>query len=195
MDAAQVAEIESSIGARLDAGEAREAVTVAVRAYGPQILGYLEALCRDGATADELFAQFCEDVWRGLPGFRRECTLRAWAYRVAYSALLRYRKDAFRRRAQPLQTDQFAALAAEVRTATRSYLRTDTRERFARLRARLEDDEQTLLVLRVDKKLSWSEVALVLAGDGEALGEAALRKRFERLKSKLHALAREDTAP
>jgi RNA polymerase sigma-70 factor (ECF subfamily) len=66
------------------------------------------------------------------------------------------------------------------------------RQGVARLRARLDAIEQTLLVLRVDQRLSWEEIADVLAGPGpgESLTPAALRKRYERLKDKLRRLAR-----
>lgn len=47
-------------------------------------------------------------------------------------------------------------------------------------------DEQTLLILRIDRALEWDEVSEIL--DVEA---PALRKRFERLTSKLRALAKE----
>ena len=61
-----------------------------------------------------------------------------------------------------------------------------------RLRATLDEDEQTLLTLRVDRRLSWAEVAQVMAEDGAAPPEEpALRKRFERLKEKLARAARE----
>ena len=48
-------------------------------------------------------------------------------------------------------------------------------------------------MLRVDRGLSWGEVALVLADEqGEPVEESALRKRFERLKDKLAERARQE---
>jgi len=43
-----------------------------------------------------------------------------------------------------------------------------------------------------DRDLSWTEIALVLDEDGAGPSEAALRKRFERLKVKLKELAKEE---
>jgi RNA polymerase sigma-70 factor (ECF subfamily) len=60
-----------------------------------------------------------------------------------------------------------------------------------RLRESLDPEEQTLLILRVDKGMAWEDVAEVLRADGEPVAPAALRKRFERLKEKLGRLARE----
>ena len=57
--------------------------------YGPQILGYLTSILRNDADAAEVFSQFTEDLWRGLPGFRGECPVRVWAYRLAWHAAAR----------------------------------------------------------------------------------------------------------
>jgi len=46
--------------------------------------------------------------------------------------------------------------------------------------------------MRLDRNLAWREVAMVLAAEGEPVDEVALRKRFERLKTKLTELAREE---
>jgi hypothetical protein len=47
-----------------------------------------------------------------------------------------------------------------------------------------------LLVLRIDRRLAWDDVARVFAGPGASSAEikkhsAALRKRFERIKAEL----------
>jgi RNA polymerase sigma-70 factor (ECF subfamily) len=59
------------------------------------------------------------------------------------------------------------------------------------LRETLTPEEQTLLHLRIDQALSWDEIALVFGKDGSSVEAATLRKRFERLKERLAALARE----
>jgi RNA polymerase sigma-70 factor (ECF subfamily) len=46
-----------------------------------------------------------------------------------------------------------------------------------------------MIILRFDRGLSWTEVAQVLAAGGAPVDEAALRKRFERLKKRLRELA------
>jgi RNA polymerase sigma-70 factor (ECF subfamily) len=73
------------------------------------------------------------------------------------------------------------------------------RERFRQLRERLEPEERMLLMLRVDQRLSWEEVARVMAETEAPLGNAELKKRaaalrqqFQRLKTRLRALAEED---
>ena len=177
----------------LDRGDHAGAATAVVRQYGPQLLGYLCSVLRSEADAGEVFSMFSEDLWRGLPGFRRECPLRVWCYRLAWHAAARFLRDPYRGRGRRLETNELSRLVEEVRSSVflgRDQARQATLER---LRAGLSPDERTLLVLRLDRGLAWAEVALVLAeGQGPPVDEAALRKRFERLKDKLAARAREE---
>lgn len=182
--------IEAVIGEHIGDADYEAAAAAILRGYGVEVLGYLIAQTHDSDLADEVFATTCEDLWRGLPSFRREASARTWLYRVAYNALQRHRKDAFTRRRRPL-SPELAEIAQDVRTRTAPYLRTDAKDAVSELRQSLEPDEQTLLILRIDRGLSWREVGDVMAGDGEPLGEATLAKRFQRVKTKLRRLAEE----
>ncbi|HET9595403.1 MAG TPA: sigma-70 family RNA polymerase sigma factor [Anaeromyxobacteraceae bacterium] len=172
-------------------GRHGDAAGEAIRTLGPEVLSYLASVLRNDADAAEVFSQFAEDLWKGLSGFRGEATLRGWAYRIAWHACVRFTRDPYRRRGRRLDTSEASRLADEVR----STLLGDAwrRDRMAQLRDALTPEEQTLLILRVDRALSWRDVADVLAGEGQApASEAALRKRFERLKEKLGKAAREE---
>jgi RNA polymerase sigma-70 factor (ECF subfamily) len=175
----------------LDRGDHAGAATVLVREYGPQLLGYLCSVLRSEADAGEVFSMFSEDLWRGLPGFRRECPVRVWCYRLAWHAAARFLRDPYRGRGRRLETTELSRLVEEVRSSVflgRDQARQATLDR---LREGLTPDERALLVLRVDRGLAWGEVALVLADEREApVEESALRKRFERLKEKLAERAR-----
>ena len=184
-------EVEARCLEALDRGDQAGAATLVIRAFGPQLLGYLCSILRNEADAGEVFSMFSEDLWRGLPGFRRECPVRVWCYRLAWHAAARFLRDPYRGRGQRLETAELSRLIAEVRSSVflgRDQARQATLDR---LREGLSPDERTLLVLRVDRGLAWSEVALVLSDEGGApLEESALRKRFERLKEKLAGRAR-----
>jgi RNA polymerase sigma-70 factor (ECF subfamily) len=96
----------------------------------------------------------------------------------------------------PLPASPAAALTAQVRETTLVHLRTDVKDRVRALRARLAPDDQTLLVLRVDKDLGWRDIALVELGDDAPTAvldrvAATLRKRFERVKQRLRELVAE----
>jgi RNA polymerase sigma-70 factor (ECF subfamily) len=190
------AELEARIRDATGAGRWDDAVTTALTGYGDEILGYLIALARDETDAGDAFALFAEDVWRGLPQFRWACTFRTWAYGLARHAMGRVRRDPHRRRAAPLEHAPLSRLIDQMRSRTAEFMRTETKDKVAALRAQLEPDDQTLLILRLNRGLPWRDIARVLAGEGDhATVEldrqaAALRKRFERLKADLRARAR-----
>ena len=87
--------------------------------------------------------------------------------------------------------DAFSKLQLQVRTETAAYKRTAVKSKFAALRESLPEEDQMLLVLRVDKGMAWMDIAGVLFPDSEDDDEARkkesarLRKRFETLKKEL----------
>ncbi|MBI5067017.1 MAG: sigma-70 family RNA polymerase sigma factor [Deltaproteobacteria bacterium] len=200
--------LEERIAVALERGDVDQAITEVVKGYGPQILGYLRAVVRDPEDAEEVFSQFAEDLWKGLAGFRGECSVRVWAYKIAWHAASRFARDPYRRRRDRLATTMASRLAEEILSSSNRMLERRSAD-VERLRMHLSPEEQSLLVLRVDRQLSWREVAEVLAAGGDEDGgaspaptdgrredgpvdEPTLRKRFERLKQKLARLAREE---
>lgn len=182
-------DLESRVRGALRRGEDDEATTLAIEALGPGVLGYLAAMLRPDDARDA-FSLWAEDVWKGLPGFRWECTLKGWAYRIAWRAAARQTRDRFRARAVPLGESLASRLAESVVTRS-SLMSGGRRDRLAQLRAQLDPVDRTILVLRIDRELEWDEVAVALSDTGVALAAPALRKRFERLKERLAVLARE----
>jgi len=185
------AELERGLREEHEAGRIASAATLAIREYGPEVLGFLVAVLRSNEDAAEVFAQFCEDLWAGLPRFRWDSSLRTWAYTLARHAAYAFRRDPHRRRRVGLsEHPEVAELEMQARTATATWLRSDVKNRVSRLRASLEPDDQALLILRVDRQMSWNDVALVMGGEDDLSRRAtALRKRFERVKDRLRALA------
>ena len=191
------AAVEARIRAACDAARWSDAATAAIAGYGDELLGYLVAILRSETEAGDAFSLLAEDLWKSLPQFRWECTLRTWTYALARHAIGRIRRDPHRRRVIPLEDSQMSALIAQVRSRTATFLRTETKDKVAKLRAELEPDDQTLLILRINRGLPWRDIARVLAAEDAdvtpaALDKhaAALRKRFERLKTDLKERAR-----
>jgi RNA polymerase sigma-70 factor (ECF subfamily) len=193
---------EHAITELLATGDIAGAVTLAIRTYGPEVYGYLRALHHDADEADEVFSLFTEALWRTLPRREIRSSHRTWAYAVARRTSLGHRRAARRRAARfvPWPEDTgLSELAAAVRTQTALHLQTAKRSRFAELRASLSEEDQTLLMLRVDRRLPWNDLVEVLAEDGQASRapeairkeSARLRKRFQVLKEKLQVMARE----
>lgn len=192
---------EERISAFWRSGDLSAAATLTLRAFGPEILGVIRALHRDEDEAREVFGAFAHDLWVGLPGFAWACSMRTWAFVLARSASARHRgKTARRGRVEiAARSSEIEAVAEEVRTGTLPYLRTEARDRFRALREQLSHEEQELLVLRVDRRLDWRDLARVIHdGDGATLDDdvltreaARLRKRFQLVKDKLREAGRD----
>lgn len=187
------AALEERIRLYLESGQLALAATEALKGYGPEILGYLVTVLKDRSSARDVFADFAEDMWKGIPRFRRESSFRTWAYKLAWNAAQMFWRDPFRKRVRRLTTSEYSRVAERLRVSS---VRQDARtaaDGLAKLRESLKPEEQTLLVLRVDKGLSWNEIALVLAGSEETPPDVGtLRKRFERLKERLLRLAKKE---
>jgi RNA polymerase sigma-70 factor (ECF subfamily) len=178
-------ELESAIRDRFDAGDLRAAATLAVEGYGAEVCGYLATILRDEDQARDVFADTAAELWKDLPRFRWEASLRTWLYTLARHRLAAHLARAERQRWVGLSdAPEVAALVAAARTTTVPWKRTEVKDEVSRLRDSLSVDDQTLLILRVDRGMSWREVAAVL----DEPQEAALRKRFERIKERLRAL-------
>lgn len=192
MKAREHVEMERRIGCCLDEGDLKQAATEALRGYGPQILSYLAAILGDQNAANEVFSRFSEDLWLGIGSFRRESSLRSWAYQIAWNAARQFARDTFVRRQQRLSTGEWSGIAEQVRSSSAALRELAIQSRLAKLKNRLEPEENTLLILRVDRDLSWKEIAQVMSEAAQPLSEAGLRKRFQRLKSKLRKLAKKE---
>jgi RNA polymerase sigma-70 factor, ECF subfamily len=176
---------EDDVRRLVAAGDTNGAATLALRLYGPEILGFMVTVLRSSDVGADVFAEVAYHLWKDLGGFRWECSLRTWAYAIAHHRISAYQRSGRRAGATvPLSDPSVAALADQVRTTTAVYLKTETKVAVERLRASLTAEEQTILILRVDRRLAWRDVARIMD-----VGEPALRKRFERVKERLRDLA------
>jgi len=191
-------EREHEIRAAFDSGRLQDAATAVLSAYGDEILSFIHSRLRDRVDADDAFAMFAEDLWNGLPSFGWRSSVRTWVYTLARNATIRYASTNGRRAARnvPLSCPgAVAALVERVRETTECYKRTAVKDHFRELREQLDLEDQTLLILRVDRNMSWRELAQTLSGTvdlDEATIEresARLRKAFERVKRELKRLS------
>jgi RNA polymerase sigma-70 factor (ECF subfamily) len=195
------AELDAQIKRACESGDYAAAATLFIEHHGGEILAFLGARLRNPSSAEEVFAIFAEKLWIGLPSFEWRSTLRSWAYRLARNAANDYVQAAAHRpgRHVPLSDNAMLSnLIDRVRTTTAAYRRTPVKDRMRELREMLPEDDQMLLILRVDREMDFRELAVAMA-NGETLltdadldREAArLRKRFERVKERLRELAEE----
>ena len=187
-------ELDDRVRALLRAGDTRGAATAALRELGPEVLGFLSGVLGD-ADADEVYSAWSERLWRSLKGFEGRCSLRTWTYVLARREISRFRKG-MRRHAEgrvPLSELQDVLAVHKSRTT----LMTAKQRQLTALRDELPIEDRTLLILRVDRKLSFDEIALAFAENPETFAEvdrrreaARLRKRFQLVKQRLVARAR-----
>lgn len=187
-------DVEAEISRLRAAREFKQVATLVIEGYGPEVLSFLEAMLRGHADASDAFAQACEDLWKGLPRFEGRSSMKTWFYTLARHAVSRMRRTAHPGRVAALS--EVTDLADRVRSGTRPHLRTEVKDGVAAIRATLDDDDRMLLVLRVDRGMSWNDVARVMAEEGdsevdESLSRVAarLRKRFQSVKDTIRERA------
>jgi RNA polymerase sigma-70 factor (ECF subfamily) len=201
VDVADRAGMEQEVRGLSERGERDAAASLAVRSYGPELLGFLVALQRSRSDADDCFSDVCEVLWRKLPEFTWDSTLRTWAYAIARNVSRTHRRNAGRRlgREAPAGESTIESVAQAVRTATLPFLQTDNRSKLQALRDELPEEDRMLLILRVDRRLEWAEIARVTAGDDGSVDGARLeregarlRKRFQIVKDRLRDIAKRE---
>jgi len=203
MDEAARARLESEVRAHCDARAWDAACTAILRGYGPEVFGFLVAVHHNEAAANDAFSDLAEAIWRSLPNFAWQSSVRTWTYAIARNVSRTRKRDAARldRRAPRAGDSALEGVAAKVRTETLAILRTETKTRLQALRDALPEGDRMLLVLRIDRGLSWNDLARVLHEgeedaelDDEALTREAarLRKRFQLVKDKLREMAKKE---
>jgi RNA polymerase sigma-70 factor, ECF subfamily len=190
---------DEEVRAMVVAGDTGPAATLAIRTFGPEVLGFLRGVLVSEADADEVFAATSERLWRSLATFKWRCSLRTWAYVIARNEVVRFLRGARRRNAGRATPSEIEGVVAAVRTETRSALRSEKRNKLMALRDELPADDRTLLILRIDRELPWEEIALTFLTDAENWSaeqikreSARLRKRFQLVRSRLADRAREE---
>lgn len=195
--AAERDELERTVRSLCDAGDYDDATTAALQGYGSELMGFFVAAAQNEGLADDAFALFCEHLWKGLPKFQWRSSLRTWVYVVGRNALRMTRRGAGRRREVTLSSSDADRLVAEIRSQTRTFLRTETKDAVAKLRQQLDPEDQELLLLRLSRQMSWVDIARVMHDDGELTDDelkrnaARLRQRFSRAKTRLQQLVDE----
>jgi DNA-directed RNA polymerase specialized sigma24 family protein len=183
--------LDDAVRADLARGDLDGAVTRIIRGLGPEVLGFMLALTHNPTVAGDAFSELSVDVWRSLPAFEWRATLRTWMYVLARRAVSRVQRGGPRAQLVPWsQVSAISRVAIDVRDASCARLEL-LHDRFAALRGQLDEEEQVILMLRVDRELGWRDIARVLTEDGADDDvdrvAATLRKRFERIKAKIRA--------
>lgn len=186
-------DVETATRTHCEARDFDAAMRLAIQGYGEEVFSFLIARMRDEDAAADVFSQACEDLLQSLATFRWRCSLRTWFYRIARSAMARYLRSPENRPERRVALSSVSDLAAQVRSRTVAHMRSDVKDRVRALREQLDDDEQQLLLLRVDRGLSWNEIAEIIDDidddDDKNRAAARLRQQFQKLKDRLRELA------
>jgi RNA polymerase sigma-70 factor (ECF subfamily) len=180
----------------LIATDVAQATERAIKTYGPELIGWLCSILPSEADAHDAFSRMSENLWRTLPRFDGRCSVRTWCYMLARQAAYYVRsRPKASREVLVSNVPSIAGAVTHVWNTTRAG-RQLAENVYAEIRRQLEDDDQTLLVLRVDRDLAWRDIAIVMLGEDADTEEvtrkaAALRKQFERVKEKLREMAAE----
>jgi len=186
-------EHEQAIREAHAAGHVDTAATATLTAYGHEIRSFIGSRVREKSDADEVYSMFAEDLWVGLANFRWRCSMRTWAYTLARNAMTRYATSPQRRAARNLPLSWPGALSnlvEQIRSTTQMYQKTDIKNRFLALREQLDPEDQMLLTLRVDRQLSYRDLAIMMSGNPEC-DEATIERESVRLRQALTRVRRE----
>ncbi|HEU4408641.1 MAG TPA: sigma factor [Polyangiaceae bacterium] len=191
-------ELDDQVRLLLETKGVNAAATHALRALGPEILGFIVGVVRNRDDANEIFSATSERLWRSLPCFQQRCSLRTWTYVIARHEIARFYDSERRHCAGRVPISEIEDVVAALTTQTRqTQPLTELRDKFTKLRDDLPVDDRMLLVLRVDRQLPWDAIALAFADAPEACGDderkreaARLRKRFQIVRDRLMARVR-----
>jgi RNA polymerase sigma-70 factor, ECF subfamily len=181
---------EEEIRVLIEGGDLDLALQATLRKYGAEIVGFLAGVMDEPDLADDVFSAFSQRLWKGLGGFRWQCSLRTWCYTVARNELARHRAGAAAHKARHIGLSTAGSIPGRPALSPHPLQRSSFLDAFVRLRSSLAPDDRQLLVLRVDRNLPWRDLALLFL-DAETTPEelsreaARLRKRFQLVKRQL----------
>jgi RNA polymerase sigma-70 factor (ECF subfamily) len=187
-----IAGFDAEVRDLLVGGRGRQAADLLLARLSPELRPFLHRLLGNVSLADEAHSNTCERLWRGLPTFRWECSLRSWSYIIARREASRCRTRHARDGFQQTTLSKADAVAARS-TSTSGAFSTTRRDQLDNVRASLSDEDRDLVVLRVERGLAWKEIAAAFLEDGDTDPEslvreaARLRQRFRAIRVKIAA--------
>jgi DNA-directed RNA polymerase specialized sigma24 family protein len=176
-------EVERRTRARLAAGDARAASRVCLEVYGPELFGFLLRVIDDDEAAKCVYADVSQRLASEISVFTWQCPLRTWIYAVAHRAI------ADRRRRLPREDGLREVHSGMAPTSTQSRRPAG----IDALRRQLSEQDRELLILRIDRSLSWRDLSVIGLGE-RAFGEGAPHEELAReeaaLRRRVHDIVR-----
>jgi RNA polymerase sigma-70 factor, ECF subfamily len=179
--------IDTEVAELVKGGALDQAATKVLETYGSELFGFLVNMVKSESDAGEVFSQTAEDLWKGLPNFGFRCSLRTWIYVLGRHAVSRYKRSPWNKGDRRGGDSRIQSLADIARSRTQPWQQTEIKDRFAAIRATLDDEDRTLLTLRIDRNMAWEDVARVTLETGEP-DDAGLKRETDRLRKRFQIL-------
>ena len=180
-------DLERRIRNAWQANDLDSAATLALAGYAAEILSFLSSRLGSSSSGQEAFSMFGEDLWTGLARFGWRCSMRTWAYALARNAANRYASSPHNRVSRNLdlaQPELLSAIVERARSTTQVHRRTEIKDRFRALREQLDLDDQMLLILRIDRDMTWRDIAIAMGKTAGAV-KLLIHRGMTRLRTEL----------
>jgi RNA polymerase sigma-70 factor, ECF subfamily len=172
-------EVSSCVRSLIRKGDPQSAARQALYAYGAELFGFLIGVLDDVALARHVYADFGQRVGTEIEAFRWRCTLRTWLYGLARREL---RDRRLRRHRTPaLRSGSDPAVSLSV-----SRRRPELRSAISAIRRALTEEEREILILHVDRRFEWEELATTGLDEGASRSELATES--QRLQARMAAV-------
>jgi RNA polymerase sigma-70 factor (ECF subfamily) len=175
---------EAAIRRLCEAGDLQAARACAVEAYGPQVLGFLVTMLRSERDARFVFDDACSAFGAQVASLEPRFSFRTWLY-----ALARRAAGDFRRPSTPPPPTPAPAPSPDEDPSdaippsrTESWGPPSPPGTPAAIRDGLTAEDRALLVLRIDRGMTWDEIAQIF-------GASDLEARFRALVDEIRAQA------
>ncbi len=149
-----------------------------------RLFHYLLGQLRDRSLAEELF----QDVWQRLiharSGWKPEAAFATWLFRIAHNRLNDHWRAARHRPSAPDDADERTARLADACTPELLADERDERLRLRRAMAELPQEQQEVLILRLEQELSLEEIGQI-TGVGRETVKSRLRYAMDKLRARL----------
>ena len=173
---------------RAAASGEREAFETLVRQHTGRVYNIALRVCGNPADAEDVAQEVFLKLYRSLDRFEGESAFSTFLYRVTTNAALDLLRQRKRREAEPLETEESAALPAGSGDLPEEELtRRELRRAVRRGMEKLPAGQRAALALRELEGLSYAEIANVLG-----LSEGTVKSRIARGRERLRVLLERD---
>lgn len=121
----------------------------AIAAHGAELARFCGGYERDAALRQELVQELHLAIWQSLAGFRGDCSLRTWVYRVAHNVGARHVQQHAGKAQQMLDLEEAEQLPDERQDPGRTERRLDL-QRVLALVHRLKPLDRELMLLYLE---------------------------------------------